>query len=182
MKRCASILIALVVTLSVVAPRRLDAMPPGEVMAQAMRCQSVLLSYSFFSVLPMKIISHMNTALPTPRAHAGASDAAGDTTGSDAAPAPFDISAPGSAAVSKTLAHKTILPFGDVISAGANHTAAGIVSLPAYSSEDRAVSLRHWMFMLPRGSIDDHILKIIEAVNKPIAACPRLAFSLGGNV
>ena len=183
MKRCAVILLALVVTFSVVTPRRLDAVFSDELMAQAMRCQSVLLCYSFFSVLPMKIISAMNTALPVPRAHDSVPDAAGDTSGSDTSLAPFDISTPGSSDISKTLADKTILPGLDVILAGAGHISDGVVNLPAYSiAKTRAVSLRHWMFMLPRGSLDDHILKTIDAVNEPIAASPRLAFSLGGNV
>lgn len=183
MKRSAVILLAVVVTFSVVAPRRLDAAINDDMVAQAMRCQSVLVYYSFFSALPLQILSQMNVIVPVPRAQDGTPASAADTSGSDAAPAPFDISIAGTPTFSQTPVPQTILEELDVIASRGILSCAGACLIRHHSAAGGWACVRHhWMVMLPRGSIDDYILKTIRGVNEPIGRYSQLAFSLGGNV
>ena len=70
MKQFAVLLIALSVTFTATVPRQLDAMVSDDTMNQAMQCQTVLLYYSFFSVLPIKIMNALFAGQPDAAAQA----------------------------------------------------------------------------------------------------------------
>lgn len=183
MKRCITIFLACIVTFSVVAPRRLDAMVSDDMVAQAMRCQSVVLCYSFFSTIPLKIMSQLyeqeHGSAPAPAAGVPSTDQRRDD--SNSAPAPFDLTMPGSVSLVKTTpCHASI----DGVQALCGMYPAGWVNRAngrrIFSSAGWESVMRHWMVMLPRGSIDDYIGTIIFSVNEPTRNASRLVFSLGG--
>lgn len=184
MNRYASILFSLAFILTVAVPRHLQAIPGDEMMAQAMRCQPAVYCYAFFSTLPLKILSQLHAEMPV----AGTRADAGDTSerherGTDEQQSPLDISLTAHPTLIKTL---SVHPAGSGIGApSALACSDAVVDTGVrvqYCDGAGASAARHWMVTLPRGSLDDHILKTIDAVNEPIAASPRLAFSLGGNV
>ncbi|MGA2091707.1 MAG: hypothetical protein ABSH12_09660 [Endomicrobiales bacterium] len=179
MKQFLVVLITLSVTFNVVVPRHLDAMVSDDTMVQAMRCQSVLLYYSFFSDLPIKI---MNTLFGgQPAQDAATKDAADGQSSNKHVPPPNDLSVPDKTIVIKSVCLET------VPSAGLIFATPGLCA-PCFAERGRlatcpsgwSATVHQWMVMLPRGSIDDHIKTITMNLNKPIGIHSQLAFSFGG--
>jgi hypothetical protein len=143
-----------------------------------MRCQSVLLYYSFFSVLPIKIMNTMFGGQPA--SDAATKDAADGQSGKNHAPAPNDLSIP-----AKTLVIRSICVV-PAPGAGAILAAQGFFALYAADlgrlmscPSGWSATVHQWMIMLPRGSIDDHITTIKMNLKKPIGIPSQLAFSFG---
>lgn len=176
MKKIAAILLMLSVAGNAAVPRQLDTIVANDMVHQAMRCQSVLLYYSFFASVPIQIMNAMYTGQPA----AADQDASGSRSEKNNAAAPLDFSVPGKTMLIKTTC---VRPVPDDNPAGVITGIHAICIMErvrhlAYSA-GWASTAHRWTVMLPRGSIDEHIGTIILNVNGPIGIPSQLAFSLG---
>ncbi|MCX5778863.1 MAG: hypothetical protein NTU66_06585 [Elusimicrobia bacterium] len=177
MKQFAVLLIALSVTFTATVPRQLDAMVSDDTMNQAMQCQTVLLYYSFFSVLPIKIMNALFAGQPDAAAQA----ASESQSSKNNAATPYDLSVPGKTIAVKSVTTQTSPDSDAIIGAQILNVFCFIRQTGlCYCPSGWSAAVHQWMIMLPRGSIDDYIKSIITNVNKPIGIPSQLAFSLGG--
>lgn len=177
MKQLAVALIALSITINVTVPRQLDTMVSDDIVNQAMRCQSVLLYYSFFSVVPIKIMNTLFAGQSDP----SAPDASGGKPENNRAPATTDLSMPGNTAVVKPACSQLssgVKAVGYVPGRGV--TGSFVPARWLFCPSGWASVAHQWMIMLPRGSIDDHMQSAVVNLQKPIGIPSQLVFSFGG--